>query len=65
MSVTQRNSAKDSLWVFQIARVLCANLATRARADVHFPGRGPTEASFSPLLFIFFLFLFWTDLENS
>jgi hypothetical protein len=31
MSVTQRNSAKDSLRVFQRARVLCANLAARMR----------------------------------
>jgi hypothetical protein len=32
MSVTQRNSAMASLRVFQIARVLYANLATQARA---------------------------------
>jgi hypothetical protein len=28
-------------------------------------GRGPTEVGFSPSLFIFFLFLFLPDLENS
>jgi hypothetical protein len=32
MSVRHENSAKDSLRGFQIARVLCANLATWARA---------------------------------
>jgi hypothetical protein len=32
MSVRHGNNAKDSLRVFQIARVLCANLETRARA---------------------------------
>jgi hypothetical protein len=30
--VTQRNSVADSLWVFQNARVLYANLTPRARA---------------------------------
>jgi hypothetical protein len=65
MLVTQRNSAKDSLWVFQIARFLCANLAMQARANARFPGRGPNEAGFSPLLFICFLFLFRPKLENS
>jgi hypothetical protein len=59
MSETRVNSAGDSLRVIQITKVPCANLATRARADAHFPGLGPTQASFSPLLFIFFLFLFY------
>jgi hypothetical protein len=34
MSETQRNSVKDSLWVFQIGRGLCANTPTRACAGV-------------------------------
>jgi hypothetical protein len=54
MSETQKNSAKDSLRVFQIATGLCAKTPTRAR----FPIRGPTRAGLRPLLFIPFLFLF-------
>jgi hypothetical protein len=58
MSVTQRNSAKATLRAFQMARVLCANLATQARAWARLPVQGPTWAGFSPLLFIFSLFFF-------
>jgi hypothetical protein len=65
MSVTQRNSAMASLWVFQITRVLCVNLIQQSRAGALSPVRGPTWTSFSPLLFTFFLFLFLSDLENS
>jgi hypothetical protein len=61
MSVRQGNSATDSLRVFQIGRVLCANLATRAR----FACRGPARARLSPLLFMLCLFLFLPDLGNS
>jgi hypothetical protein len=64
MSVRQGNSATDSLRVFQIARVLCANLATRARARARFACRGPTRARLSPLLFMLSLFLFLPDLGN-
>jgi hypothetical protein len=64
LSVTQRNSVADSLWVFQNATVLCANLTPRARAGALSPVRGPTWACFNPLLFTFFLFLFLPDLGN-
>jgi hypothetical protein len=65
MSVRHWNSGKDSLRVFQIARVLCANLTPRAPVGARFPRRGLTWAGFNPLLFIFFPFLFLPDLENS
>jgi hypothetical protein len=61
MSVTQRNSAKASLRVFQMATVLCANLATRAHASALSPEHGPYWASFSPILFLLSLFLFLPD----
>jgi hypothetical protein len=56
MLVTQRNSAMASLRGFHITRVLCVNLIPRARAGALSPVRGPTWASFSPLLFTFFPF---------
>jgi hypothetical protein len=58
MSVRHGNNAKDSLRGFQIARVLCANLAMQARARACFPKHGPTWAGFSPILFIIFPFSF-------
>jgi hypothetical protein len=61
MSETQRNSVKDTLRVFLIARGLCAKTPTWARARAHFLVRGPTRAGFSPLLFIPFPFLFLPD----
>jgi hypothetical protein len=61
MSVTQRNSVEDSLWGFQIASVLYANLAKRARADALSPERGPHWAGFSQILFLLSLFLFLPD----
>jgi hypothetical protein len=65
LSVTQGNSATKSLRVFQIARVLCANLTPRARAGALSPVCGPTRASFSPPLFTISLFLFLPGLEKS
>jgi hypothetical protein len=65
MSVRQGNSATDSLRVFQIARVLCANLATRARARSRFACRGPAQARLSLLLFMLFPFSFSTRLRKS
>jgi hypothetical protein len=64
MSVTQANSAKGSLWVIRTARVLCAKTLVRPRMGALSPVHGPTWASFSPLLFILFLFLFLSDLGN-
>jgi hypothetical protein len=55
------NSATTSFWVFQIARGLCAKWPTQARL----PGRGPDRASFSPELFIVFLFPFSAKLGDS
>ena len=62
ISVRHRNSAKDSLRVFQIVRAHCANLAKQVHARARFPERGPTWAGFSPILFIIFPFLFLLDL---
>jgi hypothetical protein len=64
MLKTYKNSAKDSLRVFQIARGLCAKTPTRACTRARFPVPGPTRAGWSPLLFIHFLFLFLPDLGN-
>jgi hypothetical protein len=65
MSVTQKNSAMASFRVFQLSRVLYANLAKRARARARFACRGPARARLSPLLFMLSLFLFLPDLGNS
>jgi hypothetical protein len=54
-SVTHRNSARDSLQVFQIAKVFYANLTPRARSACI----GLTRAKLSPLLLMLFLFLFY------
>jgi hypothetical protein len=64
MSMRQGNSGKDSLWVFQIVRGRSAKMTPRARAGACFPGRGPTWADFSPLLFMLSPFLFLLDLGN-
>jgi hypothetical protein len=57
---TRQNIAKDSLQVFQIAKVLCAKSPARAR----FPNGGLTWADLSLSLFIIFLFLFLPGLGN-
>jgi hypothetical protein len=56
MSVRQGNNATDSLRVFQIMRVLYANLATRARVGARFACRGPAQPRLSSLLFMLFPF---------
>jgi hypothetical protein len=53
MSETRVNSVEDSLRGFQITRVPCVNMATRAR----FACRGPARVRINPLLFMLFLFL--------
>jgi hypothetical protein len=57
MSETRVNSAEDSLRGFQITRVPCVNMATRARARARFACRGPARVRINPLLFMLFLFL--------
>jgi hypothetical protein len=57
LSVRQGIMRRDSLPVIQIAEGLCTRFP-RARAQARLPGRGPVWAEFSPVLFIFFLFLF-------
>jgi hypothetical protein len=64
MSVTQRNSGEDSLRVFQTTRDLYAKWTPRACAGTLSSVRGSVWASFSPVLFTFFLFLFLPDLGN-
>jgi hypothetical protein len=64
MSVTQVNSVRDSLRVFQMTRDLCAKWTPRARALARSACRGLAQVRLSPLLFILFLFLFLPDLGN-
>jgi hypothetical protein len=64
MSVRQRNSEEDSLQFFQTTRDLCAKWTLRVRVGALSPVRGPVWASFSQVLFTFFLFLFLPDLGN-
>jgi hypothetical protein len=64
MSVRQRNSGEDSLRFFQTTRDLCAKWTLRVRAGALSPVRAPVWASFSLVLFTFFLFLFLPDLGN-
>jgi hypothetical protein len=65
MSVRQRNIGEDSLRVFfQTIRDLYAKWTLWARAGTLSPVRGPVWASFSPVLFTFFLFIFLPDLGN-
>jgi hypothetical protein len=64
VSVTHRNSAHDSLRVFQITKVPCVNLATRAHARARSACSGLARAKLSQLLFMPFLFLFLPDLGN-
>jgi hypothetical protein len=63
-SETWRNIAKDSLRVFQIAKVLCAKSPARARARARFPVGGLTWADLIPSLFIIFLFSFSARLRK-
>jgi hypothetical protein len=65
LSVTQRNSDANSLRVFQIIKVFCANMKPRARAGALSPVHGSTWASFNPLLFMLSLFLLSTRLRKS
>jgi hypothetical protein len=66
MSVRQRNSGEDSLLVFSNDEgPLCKIHTAGARAGALSPVRGPIWASFSPVLFTFFVFLFSTILRKS
>jgi hypothetical protein len=62
MSVRQGNNATDSLRVFQIARVLYANLATRACVS---PIVGRLRLDWARYCLCFFLFSFSTSLRKS
>jgi hypothetical protein len=55
MSETRRNSAKDSLQVFQIVGVLCAK--TSARAQARFPRSWAGSGWFEPVTIHSFPFL--------
>jgi hypothetical protein len=63
--VTHGNSDVDSLRVFQMTRDLYAKWTPRARARARFACAWVGLASFSPVLFTLFLFLFLSDLGNS
>jgi hypothetical protein len=64
MSVKHRNSVAAPFQVVRIGKDFCAKTPTRAHARAHFPVRGLTRASFSPVLFIIFLLPFLPDLGN-
>jgi hypothetical protein len=61
LSETHVNSGKDSLWVFQMARGLCAKRTPRACARRVSLGRGPYRriGLVSARYYSFFLFFFF------
>jgi hypothetical protein len=61
MLVRQTNSGEDSLRVFQMTRDLYARWTPGHAQRRAFAYHGPAWASFSPVLFTFFLFLFLPD----
>jgi hypothetical protein len=63
VSVTPLNSAATPLLVIQKDRAVLAKSA-RARARALFSCSGLTWASFGPILFIVFLFLFLPELKK-
>jgi hypothetical protein len=58
MSVTETNSAHGSSLVIQTPEDLGANCPPRVHARARLPVHGLIWASFSPILFMLFLFLF-------
>jgi hypothetical protein len=63
LSVTQRNSVADSLWVSQIPRVLCANCPPRARAGAFAYSRAGL-GQFQPITIHCFSFSFSTRIRE-